>query len=732
MFLPGFSVGPSFLNQEGGASRSGRDWFRYARHKHKLMESSNDPSQTRITDHMRLLDEVQYLLNKNKQLSDLICKQSIFKPELSASPTSELGSLLQKMLKNIQNNSGKHASQRRHDAVIKKFATALYILSGSMAYEFIQQNLPQALPSLRTVQTIVQTQYSHIEEGVFRYKELVEHLNKHDLPYLVSIAEDATRIINRIEYDPQTNRCVGFVLPLGDDGRYKVDAHQATSFEAIQEMFQKVSIAKYAYLYAAQPLKEGAPSFCLACVGTNNKFTALQVLKIWNYIHSELQRYGIHVINFAADGDSRLLRAMRVTMNMVVDPLASQYNLNRSLNHQKLSDSLSKWLYVKQVPTVLCVQDTVHIGVKLKSRLLKPSITLPLGRYIATSSHLAILMKTVGREKHGLRCKDLNHQDKQNFDAVENIINASHLLDSMPDAVGTKQYIGIMHSVVNSYLDKSLKPEQRLQDIWYSVFFLRYWRQWVLSHPKFNLINNFITSNTYMCVEINAHALLMCLINLKEKHNSPSSSFVPWNFGSQSCERMFRALRSMTSTFSTVINFSMMGILQRLNKLYIQEELHSHVAKEEHGIRFPRQEVFGRKKDGSRQYTNTPISEITEESLVAALKRAEIKAQESMELLGMACDLQKSNKWNTPPLADYMIVIDEKSADEDSDDEGNEEPDENNEDILINNAENVLEDLEKLQSCSIINESVKQKAKKAILPLEGLPQQAAAEVTIQH
>ena len=211
MFLPGFSVGPSFLNQEGGASRSGRDWSRYARHKHKLMESSNDPSQTRITDHMRLLDEVRYLLNKNKQLSDLICKQSIFKPELSASPTSELGSLLQKMLKNIQNNSGKHASQRRHDAVIRKFVTALYyILSGSMAYEFIQQNLPQALPSLRTVQTIVQTQYSHIEEGVFRYKELVEHLNKHDLPYLVSIAEDATRIINRIEYDPQTNRCVGF------------------------------------------------------------------------------------------------------------------------------------------------------------------------------------------------------------------------------------------------------------------------------------------------------------------------------------------------------------------------------------------------------------------------------------------------------------------------------------------------------------------------------------------
>lgn len=45
--------------------------------------------------------------------------------------------------------------QRRHTEVLKKFATLLYINAGSMAYQFIQGNIPEALPSLRTVQDIV-------------------------------------------------------------------------------------------------------------------------------------------------------------------------------------------------------------------------------------------------------------------------------------------------------------------------------------------------------------------------------------------------------------------------------------------------------------------------------------------------------------------------------------------------------------------------------------------------
>lgn len=65
-----------------------------------------------------------------------------------------------------------------------------------MAYQFIHSNLPEALPSLRTVEGIVQRQYSHIEEGKFRFDELLRYLEEHDLPLLVSVAEDATRVVS--------------------------------------------------------------------------------------------------------------------------------------------------------------------------------------------------------------------------------------------------------------------------------------------------------------------------------------------------------------------------------------------------------------------------------------------------------------------------------------------------------------------------------------------------------
>ena len=83
-----------------------------------------------------------------------------------------------------------------------------------------------------------------------------------------------------------------------------------------------------------------------------------------------------------------------------------------------------------------------------------------------------MVVKLYGKEKHGLRARDIDHQDKQNFDAVGQLIKASHQLDDLPEAVGTKYYINVMKSVVDSYLDKSLDPAKRIEEIWHAAFFL--------------------------------------------------------------------------------------------------------------------------------------------------------------------------------------------------------------------------------------------------------------------
>ena len=150
--------------------------------------------------------------------------------------------------------------------------------------------MPQALPSIRTVQSVIHSEYKTISEGSFRFDELREHLNQYNAPLFVSIAEDVTRIVGRVEYDSETNRCVGFVLPLDENGLPKEDSFLATSFSGIESMFLNNTVAKYAYVYMAQSLCTDVPPFCLACIGTNNRFDSLAIMQRWQYIVRECEK----------------------------------------------------------------------------------------------------------------------------------------------------------------------------------------------------------------------------------------------------------------------------------------------------------------------------------------------------------------------------------------------------------------------------------------------------------
>lgn len=147
-----------------------------------------------------------------------------------------------------------------------------------------------------------------------------------------------------------------------------IDSFQAMSFTAIESMFKNNSVAKYAYVYMAWSLCQNIPPFCLACIGTNNKFTAENVCLLWKYIYMECEKCNICVLCFRADGDSHLLKAMRVTMSLMTDK--SDSLLKRlppySLNSPAIPKEWHTWFCTDAKP-VLCVQDTVHIAVKLKS-----------------------------------------------------------------------------------------------------------------------------------------------------------------------------------------------------------------------------------------------------------------------------------------------------------------------------------------------------------------------------
>ena len=143
--------------------------------------------------------------------------------------------------------------------------------------------------------------------------------------------------------------------------------------------------------------------------------------------------------------------------------------------------------------------------------------------------------------------------------------------------------------------------------------FVCYWHLWLLQNPNYKLGNNFITLNACLYIELNAHALNTFLLTLRDSNNA--EEFLPWMLGSQTCERVFRAARHMSSTFSTVINFEMLGqpAVHRLHKLHTQFCLEAESG--EAVIKYPCVEAH-KFKDGNTHVHVAIINSITHSLLM--------------------------------------------------------------------------------------------------------------------
>ena len=109
-----------------------------------------------------------------------------------------------------------------------------------------------------------------------------------------------------------------------------------------------------------------------------------------------------------------------------------------------------------------------------------------------------------------------------------------------------------------------------------------------------------------MCVVLNEHALITYVLLIRDCFQGNVKKFLPWMLGSQTCEKTFRIIRNMSSTFSTVLNFSVLGLLRRLRQLEIQLTLQ---ANSEDVIRFPSKEKH-HSNEGKNKLSNLSSTEI--------------------------------------------------------------------------------------------------------------------------
>lgn len=242
---------------------------------------------------------------------DVIEKASDMQQKLVESKTHFF---LGKLLDAANRNSSRKKGGYRYDTEIKRYAAYLRMICGPLAYETIQRNLECALPSLTSTNRYIKSANCHVVEGVLRSEELLLYLKERNLPLVVSLSEDATRIIGRIQYDAATNQIIGFTLPLNHSNGMPIPYFfPARTAEEIHGHFSNEnSISNLLNVIMAQPVDKNAKPFCLLAFGSDNIYTSADVANRWRFICTELKKIGITVLTVSSDSDPRYNAAMRL------------------------------------------------------------------------------------------------------------------------------------------------------------------------------------------------------------------------------------------------------------------------------------------------------------------------------------------------------------------------------------------------------------------------------------
>lgn len=164
----------------------------------------------------------------------------------------------------------------------------------------------------------------------------------------------------------------------------------------------------------------------------------------------------------------------------------------------------------------------------------------------------------------------------------------------MDQSDATLIYLKLLRSVIDAYIEPSASLLDRLFHAWLSVFFARIWLIWIEKMGKINLDNTldqlnetsneysksvrktaqqyFLTPQAVYSIELNAHCLTYLMLLVVEGKLPPEVLSIEL-FNSQSCEGIFGAVRSLSSSSSSGVNFTVYQFLNLVDKLSLLQKM---------------------------------------------------------------------------------------------------------------------------------------------------------------
>ncbi|CAF2056504.1 unnamed protein product [Rotaria magnacalcarata] len=422
----------------------------------------------------------------------------------------------------------------RYDDKLKSFAICLYILGGKTTYEFVRLNLPGSLLNLTTIRSLIQNNDDNVTEGKFRFNKMAKYLNSFGVQHAYC-AEDCTGVVRRIKYDTHANSFIGFSTPLS--GGVPSPCHFKTdSISELKLWMDKNGQAPLLNIHCVQAIPPPnqtvvPPSFVLAGYGTSSKYTSLDILRRWLFIHKNSIEQNVRILGFSTDADNKYFRAMRLMSGFY----ASLSNFDVHVDSSMFSIQISNWSWYFLRPEQLFVfmQDATHLVTKLRNRLLSATAALQVGDKCITMKHLQQLLdnEELIRLDHGLTQSDLKPTDRQNFRSCLRITSCDvlNLIARDDNSNGTYMYLKLIKLIITSYIEPTTSIEERLKGAWTAVFLLRLWWVWLLLVRLSSLSSSstksrkncgekyFVTRTAFFSTELNAHYLTYLIILVQQK-----------------------------------------------------------------------------------------------------------------------------------------------------------------------------------------------------------------------
>ncbi|CAF2834998.1 unnamed protein product [Rotaria sp. Silwood2] len=256
----------------------------------KLLKSKSDQKYTKSSS--LTFEKIDILLRKHPILLSLL---NFYENESTTNDQHEFLSLFINTI--TKNLSLSNTSRYRYDDKLKSFAVCLYILGGKTTYEFVRLNLPGSLPNLTTIHSLIQNNDDNLTEGEFRFTKMEQYLDIFGVQYAYC-AED----------------CFSTPLSGGVPSSCHFKTDSISELKLWMDKNEKAPLLNIHCVQAIPPLNQtvAPPSFVLAGYGTSSKYTSLDILKRWLFIHKNSIEQNVRILGFSTDADNKYFRAMRL------------------------------------------------------------------------------------------------------------------------------------------------------------------------------------------------------------------------------------------------------------------------------------------------------------------------------------------------------------------------------------------------------------------------------------